>query len=125
MYIYYDSKTDYLEVLEKKAANYSEVLKKGIFEIKSEKTNQTIGYGIENASRKIHQVHFFTPYIKFSIMVKMARMERGLPQSQIAKKMNIGLLPYQRLESGKNNPTLKTILKIKEMFPEIELDKIA
>ena len=39
--------------------------------------------------------------------------------------MNIGLLPYQRLESGKNNPTLKTMLKVIEIFPEIELDKIA
>ena len=125
MYIYYDKKTDYLEILEKKVANYSEVLKKGIFVIKSERTGKTIGHGIENASRKIHRLDFISPYLKFSIMVKMARLERGLAQKQTAKKMNIGLLPYQRLESGENNPTLKTILKVKEVLPEIELDKIA
>ena len=39
--------------------------------------------------------------------------------------MGIQLLPYQRLESGDNNPTFKTLLKVKEVFPEIELDKIA
>ena len=125
MYIYYDIKTDYLEVIEKKMANYSEVLKRGIFEIKSEKNNKTIGYGIENASKMIHKIDLFSSYTMLSILIKMARLERGFTQKKMAKKMGIGLLPYQRLESGINNPTLKTILKIKEVFPEIGLDKVA
>lgn len=125
MYIYYDVKTDYLEVVEKKVANYSEVFKKGIFEIKSEKNDILIGYGLENASKRIHKVDFFTPYVKFSILIKMARLMRGFTQAQMAKKMEIELLPYQRLESGTNNPTLKTILKVKEVFPEISLDEVA
>ena len=44
---------------------------------------------------------------------------------QVADEMGIKLLPYQRLESGENNPTLKTLIKVKEIFPQIELDKIA
>ena len=43
----------------------------------------------------------------------------------MAKKLNILLLPYQRIESGKNNPTLKTVLKIKKVFPELNLDEVA
>ena len=33
MYIYYNDKTDYLEVLEKKVKNYSVPLKNGLFRI--------------------------------------------------------------------------------------------
>ena len=54
----------------------------------------------------------------------MARLKKGLTQTEIAKRMGIKLLPYQRLEPGVNNPTLKTILKIKEVLPEIKLDKV-
>ena len=125
MYIYYDTKTDYLEIVEKKMANYSEVLKKGIFEIKAEKTDKTIGYGIEDASKRIHKIDFFSPYMKLSILIKIARLKKGFTQEELARQMGIGLLPYQRLESGSNNPTLKTILKIKEILPEIKLDKVA
>jgi DNA-binding XRE family transcriptional regulator len=125
MYIFYDVKTDYLEILEKKVANYSEVLKKGIFEIKSEHSNKTIGYGIEDASKRIHKIDFLSPFMVLSVLIKMARLKRGYTQAQMAKKLKIGLLPYQRLESGTNNPTLKTILMVKEVFPEIELDKVA
>lgn len=125
MYIYYDAKTDYLEVLERKCANYSEVLKAGIFEIRSERSDRVIGYGIENASKRLEKLDLFNPYQKLSIMVKMARLSRGLTQVQMAKKMKIGLLPYQRLESGSHNPTLKTLLRLKEVLPEVNLDEIA
>ena len=69
--------------------------------------------------------NFLNPFLRFSIYIKMARLKRGLTQAQMAKKMKFGLLPYQRLESGTNNPTLKTILKVKEILPEIKMDKVA
>jgi transcriptional regulator with XRE-family HTH domain len=47
-----------------------------------------------------------------------------MTQAKLAKRMGIGLLPYQRLESGGNNPTLRTILKLKEMLPEISLGRV-
>ncbi|MBL7665628.1 MAG: helix-turn-helix transcriptional regulator [Bacteriovoracaceae bacterium] len=125
MYIHYDAKTDYLEVLEKKGANYSEIHENGIYKIHSEKNKKIVGYGIENASIKIEALNFFEPLIKFSIMIKILRLKKGLTQIQAAKKLGISLLPYQRIESGKNNPTLKTILRIKEVFPELKLDKVA
>jgi len=43
----------------------------------------------------------------------------------LAGKIGIGLLPYQRLESGGNNPTLKTLLKVKEVLDDIDLSKVA
>jgi hypothetical protein len=45
MYIYYNKKTDYLEVLEKKIKNYSVPLENGLFKIFAEKGKKFIGYG--------------------------------------------------------------------------------
>ena len=125
MYIYYDQKTDYLEVISKKCRNYSKMVDDGVFEIYAESSKKRIGYGLEDASQYIDEVDFFDPFVKLSIYIKMARLKRGLSQAQMAKKMKIGLLPYQRLESGGNNPTLKTLLKVKQILPEVNLEKIA
>ena len=74
---------------------------------------------------EISFLDFLEPLVKFAVQVKVARLKRGITQEKMAKQMGIGLLPYQRLESGGNNPTLKTILKLKEVLPEISLGKIA
>lgn len=125
MYIYYDAKTDYLEIFKKEALNYAHLTNDGIFEMRSQRTKEVIGYGIENASKKIKKLDIFDALLKFSIMIKILRLKKGLTQKEMAKKLNISLLPYQRIESGKNNPTLKTILKIKKVFPELKLDEVA
>ncbi len=125
MYIYYDVKTDYLEAFEKNVSNYGHFIDDGVFEIRSKKTKEVIGYGIENASKKVKKLDTFNALLKFSIIVKILRLKKGLTQKEMAKKLNISLLPYQRIESGTNNPTLKTILKIKKVFPELNLDEVA
>jgi DNA-binding XRE family transcriptional regulator len=125
MYIYYDEKTDYLEVLEKVVENYSVALKKGIFKILSEKGNRQIGYGIEGAAERLDELEMFDPFVKLSIMIKISRIKHGYTQSQMAEKLGVGLLPYQRLESGENNPTLKTILKVKEVLDDVDLSLVA
>ena len=112
-------------VLEKNVSNYGHLIDEGVFEMRSTKTKEAIDYGIENASKKIKKLNFFNALLKFSIMVKVLRLKRGLTQKEMAKKLNISLLPYQRIESHKNNPTLKTILKIKKVFPELKLDEVA
>lgn len=58
-------------------------------------------------------------------MIKISRLKHHYTQKQIATKLDMGLLPYQRLESGKNNPTLKTLLKVKEILPDLDLSKVA
>jgi len=125
MYIFYNNKTDYLEIFRKKVSNYGESIKKGVVEFRAEKNDKVVGYGIENAAKTIDKFDFISPQEKFSILVKIARLKHGLTQVDAAKKLGMKLLPYQRIESGSNNPTLKTILKIKSLFPEISLSKVA
>ena len=125
MYIYYDEKTDYLEVLRGKTENYSVPMKNGIFKIFSTKGKRHLGYGVEEASKRLNELDLFDPLVKFSIMIKVSRIKHRYTQQQMADKLGIGLLPYQRLESGENNPTLKTILKVKEVLSDIDLSLVA
>lgn len=125
MYIYYDDKTDYLEVIEKKGKNYSVPQANGLFKILSNKGGKVIGWGVESASERLDELTMFNSFVKLSIMIKISRLKRHLTQQQIADKLEIGLLPYQRLESGENNPTLKTLLKVKEVLPDVDLSLVA
>lgn len=127
MYIYYDKNLDYVEIFFKKEENYLSPsdTNEQIGEFLSEKDNSVVGYSIENLNKNFDQLTFLTPYQKLSIIIKKYRIQKGKTQQEIADEMGIKLLPYQRLESGENNPTLKTLLKVKEIFPEIKLDKIA
>ena len=84
-----------------------------------------MGYGAMDAGQRLFDLEFLSPLLRLAVQIKMSRLKRGLTQEKMAKKMGIGLLPYQRLESGFNNPTLKTILKVKELLPEVSIDKIA
>lgn len=125
MYIFYNHKTDYLEVFRVKTENYGVLLKRGLTEFRAEKNDKIVGYGVENISKLIQTLDFLSPTERFSILVKIARLKKGLTQTQVAEKLGMKLLPYQRIESGTNNPTLKTIVKIKTLFPDISLSKVA
>jgi DNA-binding XRE family transcriptional regulator len=127
MYIYYDKDLDYVEVFFKKEENYLVPLEDNdqIGEFRSSKDNKVIGYSIENLNENFDLLGFLTPYQKLSIVIKKYRIQKGKTQQEMAHELGMKLLPYQRLESGENNPTFKTILKVKEVFPEIDLNKIA
>ncbi|HXH74342.1 MAG TPA: helix-turn-helix transcriptional regulator [Bacteriovoracaceae bacterium] len=127
MYIYYDKDLDYVEIFFSKEDNYMVPLEHNdqIGEFKSSKNDAVIGYSIENLNDNFDSLNFLTPYQKLSIVIKKYRIRKGKTQQEIADELGMKLLPYQRLESGENNPTLKTILKVKEIFPEIDLNKIA
>lgn len=127
MYIYYDKDIDYVEIFFKKAENYLVPLTDNddIGEFRSNKDNSVVGYSIENFNTNFDSLGFLTPYQKLSIVIKKYRIQKGKTQQEMAKEMGMQLLPYQRLESGDNNPTLKTILKVKEIIPELDLNKIA
>ena len=123
-YIHYDAKTDYLEVLTKKGETVAHDIGRGVFELRTLR-GKLIGHAITDGIERLGELDFLDPLVKFSVQVKVARLKRGLTQEKLAKQMAIGLLPYQRLESGDNNPTLKTILKLKEFLPEVSIDRIA
>ena len=124
LYLHYDAQTDYLEVVNQKSEVIAHDIGNGMFELKTSR-GKIVGHAVMDASMRLSELEFMEPLVKFAVQVKVARLRRGLTQEKMAKKMGIGLLPYQRLESGGNNPTLKTILKLKEILPEISLDKIA
>jgi antitoxin HicB len=66
------------------------------------------------------------PHVALAHMVRYYRIKHNMTQKQIAEKMGFGdIYSYQRLETPKCNPTLKTILKIKEILPEISIDLVA
>ena len=65
------------------------------------------------------------PQIALAHMVRYYRIKHKMTQKQIATKMGFSdIYSYQRLETSKCNPTLKTLLKIKEILPELSFDLV-
>jgi len=124
VYIHYDPKTDYLGILDKKCETVAEDAGDGMFELRTVR-GRIVGHGALDASERLYNLKFLDPMLRLAVQIKIGRLKRGFTQSEMAEKMGIGLLPYQRLESGSNNPTLKTILKVKELLPEVSVDKLA
>ena len=62
---------------------------------------------------------------EFGEELKFIRMESGRTQSYIKDLLGFkSIYSYQRLESGKCNPTLSTLLKIKKIFPRLSIDEL-
>lgn len=60
--------------------------------------------------------------ISFAIILRHLRKVHGLTQRQTADKLGMkNMFSYQRLESSKANPTLKTIEKIQNVFPDLDI----
>lgn len=66
------------------------------------------------------------PQIAFAIKMKITRAKKGLSQRQAADLLGMkNIYSYQRLESTKKaNPSLSTIARIKEIFPEFNIDDL-
>lgn len=99
IFIHYDICTDYLEVSNRKCETVAEDIDDGIFVLKS-KRGAIVGHGAIDASTRLEELHFLNPFIKLAVQIKIARLKRGYTQEQMAKRMCIGLLPYQWLDSG-------------------------
>ena len=67
-----------------------------------------------------------SPGIAFAHYLRTLRLSRGMTQKEAAKLLGMkNIYSYQRLESGKTaNPELLTLVKIKKVFPEIDLDDV-
>ena len=52
----------------------------------------------------------------FGLNMKMARMKLGLTQAQLAEKLNVHEKHICKLETGKQNVTLKTLSKISNVL---------
>ncbi|MCX6117828.1 MAG: type II toxin-antitoxin system HicB family antitoxin [Proteobacteria bacterium] len=66
------------------------------------------------------------PKIAFAHNLRHFRTSRGLTQKEAAQRLGFkNLFSYQRLEFSKTaNPELMTLAKIKELFPEFDLDEV-
>jgi antitoxin HicB len=63
------------------------------------------------------------PLIAFTFLVRLLRIKHGLTQQEMANKMGFDTVySYQRLEARKCNPSLRTISKLKDAFPELSVD---
>lgn len=78
--------------------------------------------GSIRASKNVIEVSV-DPEVAFSFLVRYHRIKHGMTQSQVAKKMGFeNINGYQRLERKRCNPSLKTLSKIKGIFPDFSLD---
>jgi antitoxin HicB len=66
------------------------------------------------------------PKIAFALKMKIFRSKKGLSQKQVADLLGMkNIYSYQRLESTrKANPNLSTIARIKQIFPEFNIDDV-
>lgn len=66
------------------------------------------------------------PEIAFANQIRKLRLTHHLTQKQAAEKLGFKhIWSYQRLENSKKaNPELKTIIKIKEVFPEFDFSQV-
>lgn len=125
MIIFYDSDRDYAEVFFKKEENYGESFDNIVTVFKSEKNDRPVGYGFEEASRRIFEYDLLSPGVKLAVLLRIVRAQSGLTQEQAAEKIHtITFRHYQRLEAGEENPTLSTIESIIAAFPDADFSLI-
>ena len=64
------------------------------------------------------------PQIAFSVLLRYYRKKHNLTQDEVAARLGMkNIYRYQRLER-RANPSLNTIKKIKDVFPEFSIDAI-
>jgi antitoxin HicB len=104
----------YGETLEEARANATEALSGYLESIDSRRLK------VPNPSHpKGRDIYYIKPETRvgFAIWLKKEREARGLSQSDIAKQLGIAYQSYQRIEDPlRSNPTLKTIIKLEEVF---------
>lgn len=67
-----------------------------------------------------------SPTVAVACKIRSIRLKRNLTQREMCEVLGIThLSAYQRLEDPeKANPELKTLAKIKSVFPELKLDEV-
>lgn len=64
--------------------------------------------------------------IALAFLVRTERLKKKLTQKEAAKRLGVPLYSYQKLESAKtSNPEWKTIIKLRKVFPQLNLNLAA
>ncbi|MBX3039133.1 MAG: type II toxin-antitoxin system HicB family antitoxin [Bdellovibrionaceae bacterium] len=68
-----------------------------------------------------------SPQVAIAASIKRLRLSKGLSQQKMKEALGIkSLWVYQKLENPRtSNPQFKTLVKIKQAFPDFDLDQIA
>jgi predicted RNase H-like HicB family nuclease/DNA-binding XRE family transcriptional regulator len=75
----------------------------------------------ESRSRAGKSYEWVTPYedVAIPLMIRQARLKKGIGQRQLAKLLGMSVQQIQRLEMpGKSNPTVKTLSAISRALDE-------
>jgi len=76
------------------------------------------------AGRNVEKVKVH-PWVAFAMVLRQMRVQAGMAQKLVARKMGVPLYSYQRLERGRTaNPRLDTLVKVRGVFPNLKLDDI-
>lgn len=59
-----------------------------------------------------------------SVTLKDFRKLKRLNQKDMAKKIGISASHYYKIENGYRNPSYDFLVKLKEKFPEVNIDKM-
>jgi antitoxin HicB len=66
------------------------------------------------------------PQIALAFLLRMERLKQRWTQKETAKRVGIPLYSYQRLESSRTaNPEWKTLIKLRQVFPKLNLNQAA
>ena len=64
------------------------------------------------------------PPVAFSLQLRQLRLRHNMTQKEAAERLGMrNLYSYQRLER-RSNPSLATIKKVKNLFPDFSLDSV-
>jgi len=65
------------------------------------------------------------PNVALASLLRRQRLLAKMSQRSVAQKLGIKhISQYQRLESGKMNPELETLQKLKRTFPKLSIDSV-
>lgn len=65
------------------------------------------------------------PDILLSQILRMLRLNKNLTIEEVSKKLNYkSAYAYQKYELHKASPNFKTLVKLKKVFPELDLNEI-
>lgn len=124
MNIYYDKDIDYAEIFFDKTANYGEDIADGIVVFKREDTDEIIGYGFENASKKVFDFKDIPTRAKVAFLLKATRELGGYTQEQVIKRLTgASGRQYQRAEAGENI-SLDVLDDIRSALPEADFSRV-
>lgn len=63
------------------------------------------------------------PQIALALLIRTERLKRKWTQANAAKEIGIPLYSYQKLESSKTaNPEWKTLIKVRKIFPSLNIN---